>query len=112
VSGPDPTQRGPETVPGVQSAPVEVLDLTRRSGLYIQGSGALPWGPDSLMMPWSILPLRSRGGLGAAHVVVSGVVYHATKDSRVGTATLYCSKGYPCFREPTHVSHKHVKLKA
>jgi hypothetical protein len=26
--------------------------------------------------------------------------YHATKDSRVGTAYLYSSKGYPCFRVP------------
>jgi hypothetical protein len=24
--------------------PVEVLDLTRRSGLYVQGSGTSPWG--------------------------------------------------------------------
>jgi hypothetical protein len=34
-------------------------------------------------------------------VVGSGVVYHATRDSRVGTASSYCSKGYPCFRVPT-----------
>jgi hypothetical protein len=26
------------------------------------------------------------------------LLYHATKDSRVGTASSYCSKGYPCFR--------------
>jgi hypothetical protein len=39
VSCPDPTQRGPGPVPGVRFAPVEVLDLTRGSGLYIQGSG-------------------------------------------------------------------------
>jgi hypothetical protein len=44
VSGLDPTQRGPEPIPGVRFAPVEVLGLTRRSGLYIQGSGTLPWG--------------------------------------------------------------------
>jgi hypothetical protein len=44
VSGPDPTQRGPEPIPGVRSAPVEVLDLTWGSGLYIQGSGTFPWG--------------------------------------------------------------------
>jgi hypothetical protein len=44
VSGPDPTQRGPEPIPGVRLAPVEVLDLTWRSSLYIQGSGAFPWG--------------------------------------------------------------------
>jgi hypothetical protein len=40
VSGPNPTQRGPGPVLGVRFAPVEVLDLTRRSGPYIQGSGA------------------------------------------------------------------------
>jgi hypothetical protein len=44
VSGPDPTQRGPEPILGVRFAPVEVLELTRRSGLYIQGSDTFPWG--------------------------------------------------------------------
>jgi hypothetical protein len=54
VSGPDPTQRGPGPVPGVRVAPVEVLDLTLGSGLYTQGFDTLPWGPDSLLIPWSI----------------------------------------------------------
>jgi hypothetical protein len=54
VSGPDPTQRGPGPVPGVRFAPVEVLDLARRSGLYIQGSDTFPRGPDPLLIPWSI----------------------------------------------------------
>jgi hypothetical protein len=44
VSGSDPTQRGPQTILGVRFAPVEVLDLTRKPGLYIQGSGTFPWG--------------------------------------------------------------------
>jgi hypothetical protein len=44
VSGPDPTRRGSGPIPGVRFVPVEVLDLTRRSGLYIQGSGTFPWG--------------------------------------------------------------------
>jgi hypothetical protein len=44
VSGPDPTQRGPEPIPGVRFVPMEVLDLTRRPGLYIQGSITFPWG--------------------------------------------------------------------
>jgi hypothetical protein len=44
VSGPNPTQRGPGPVPGVQFAPVEVLDLTQRSDPYIQGSSTFPWG--------------------------------------------------------------------
>jgi hypothetical protein len=34
-------------------------------------------------------------------VVGSGAVYHATRDSRVGIAFSYYSKGYPCFRVPT-----------
>jgi hypothetical protein len=44
MSVPDPTQRGPGPVLGVRFAPVEVLDLTRRSGLYMQGSDTFPWG--------------------------------------------------------------------
>jgi hypothetical protein len=44
VSGPDPTQRGPGPVPGVRFVPVEVLDLARRSGPYMQGSDTFPWG--------------------------------------------------------------------
>jgi hypothetical protein len=35
VSDPNPTQRGPGPVPGVRLTPVEVLDLTRRSGPYV-----------------------------------------------------------------------------
>jgi hypothetical protein len=31
-------------------------------------------------------------------VVRSGAAHYATRDSRVGTASSYCSKGYPCFR--------------
>jgi hypothetical protein len=37
VSGPDPAQRGPDPILGARFALVEVLDLTRRPGLYIQG---------------------------------------------------------------------------
>jgi hypothetical protein len=56
VSGPDPTQRGPEPILGVRFAPVEVLD----------------GGPDPLLIPWSISSSlatwqprsRPRGGVG------------------------------------------------
>jgi hypothetical protein len=72
VSGPDPTQRGPEPILGVRFTPMDVLDLTQRPGLYIQGSNTFPWGLDSLLTPWSIsssLPTwrsrsRPRGGVG------------------------------------------------
>jgi hypothetical protein len=72
VSVPDPTQRGPEPILGVRFAPMEVVDLTLRSGLYTQGSDTFPWGPDPLLIPWSILSSRAtwrprsrpRGGVG------------------------------------------------
>ena len=97
VSGPDPTQRGPEPILGVRFAPVEVLDLTWRSGPYIQGSGTFPWGSELTVDTLEYI-LWPRGGPGAVHVVGSNVVHHATRDRRVGTATSYCSKGYPCSR--------------
>jgi hypothetical protein len=34
-------------------------------------------------------------------VVGSDAVYHATRDSRVGTVPSHCSKEYPYFRVPT-----------
>jgi hypothetical protein len=34
----------PDPIPGVRFAHVEVLEQPWRSGLYIQGSSALPWG--------------------------------------------------------------------
>jgi hypothetical protein len=54
VSGPDPTYRGLDPILGVRFALAEVLALIRRPGLYIQGSDTFPWGPDSLLIPWSI----------------------------------------------------------
>jgi hypothetical protein len=45
--------------------------------------------------------LWPRGDPGAVPVVGLGVVYHATRDSRMGTVPSHCSKGYPCFRVPT-----------
>jgi hypothetical protein len=44
VSGPDPAQGGSGTCPRGPGTPVEVLDLTRRSGPYVQGTGTFPWG--------------------------------------------------------------------
>jgi hypothetical protein len=35
--------------------------------------------------------------------VRSGAAHYATRDSRVGTVSSYCSKGYPYFRVPTDI---------
>jgi hypothetical protein len=93
-----------------------------RYGSHQTRSDTSHGGPDSLLMPWIYHFLWTRGGPGAAHVVGSGVVagqssrprlgrvmawshiqllYHATKDSHVGTASSHSSKGYPSFRVPT-----------
>jgi hypothetical protein len=42
-------------------------------------------------------------------VVGSGAAHHATRDSHVGIASSYCSKGYPCFRVPA-VANKFDKF--
>jgi hypothetical protein len=95
VSGPDPTQRGPEPILGVRFAPVEVPDLSRRSGLHIQGSGLTIDTLEYIIFSSHVVAPELSTWWG------SGVVYHATRDSRAGTASSYCSKGYPCFRVPT-----------
>jgi hypothetical protein len=73
---------------------VEVLDLTRRSGLYIQGSDTFPWGSgptvdtlEDIVFPGHVAALEPSMWRG------SGAVYHATRDSRAGTMSSYCSKG-------------------
>jgi hypothetical protein len=40
----DPAVSGPGPVPGVRFESVEVLDVARRSGPYMQGSDTFPWG--------------------------------------------------------------------
>jgi hypothetical protein len=75
VSGPDPTQRGPGPILGVRFVAVEVLDLTRRPGLFIQGSSTFPWGVQTHCSYLEVYHLLwPRGGPGAIHVVGSGAV--------------------------------------
>jgi hypothetical protein len=117
MSGPDPTQRGPDLARGVRFAHVEVLDHTRRPGLYMQGSGTLPWRSgltdDALeyisfsgyvVAPepstwWGrelLLVQSSHPKLGRVTAWPNAqLLYHAAKDSRVGTASSYNSKGVP-----------------
>jgi hypothetical protein len=104
---------------------MEALDQTWRPGPYIQGSDTFPWGsgltgdsleyvtfsrhvaaPDPPMWWGQVLLLaqssRPRQGrvMALSHIQL---LYHATKNSHVGTAFLYSSKGYPSFRVPTNL---------
>jgi hypothetical protein len=123
VGSPDPIQGSPDPIPGVQFAHVEVLDQTWRPGPYIQGSGTFPWGsgltgdaseyvtfsrhvaaPDPPMWWGQVLLLAQSSCPRLGRVMAWSHIqlfYHATKNSRVGTAFLYSSKGYPSFRVPT-----------
>jgi hypothetical protein len=71
VSGLDLTQRGPDPILGVRFALVEVLDLTQRPGLYIQGSGTSARGFGTAGDPPECVALWTRGGIGPAQVVRS-----------------------------------------
>jgi hypothetical protein len=93
-----------------------------------RGSALSHRGPDLLLMPWSISPsldtwrLRTRlcGGVGRScgpRVVARdsgeswpGPTYSTfttqLRDSRVGTMSLYSSKGYPSFRVPTLINNR------
>jgi hypothetical protein len=103
--------QNPETLPWVARTPHRgVRDP-------YQGSGSCPWRswtlPRGLTLPMGVRTycwylggyrlLWPRGGPGAVHVVGSGAVHHASRDSRVGTASSCCSKGYPCFRVLTDI---------
>jgi hypothetical protein len=75
---------------------VEVLNFSRRSGLCIQGSGTFPWGSGPTVATLEYIVSSGHvGGPGAVHVEGSGVVHRATRDSRVGTVSSYCNRGYP-----------------
>jgi hypothetical protein len=80
--GPGHARGGSEPCPevrsiriGVRHFPMGVRTLCRYAGIYRL--------------------IRPRGGPGSVHVVGSSVVHHATRDSRAGTVSSYCSKGYP-----------------
>jgi hypothetical protein len=98
----DPTQRGSGPVPEVRVALAGVLDLAPEVRSTCTGVRHFPmgarthcWHPGVYRLLWP------HGDPGAIHVVESGVVHHMTRDSRVGTASSCCRKGYPCFRVPT-----------
>jgi hypothetical protein len=55
------------------------------------------WWGQALLLAQSSRPRLGRV-MAWSHIQL---FYHATKDSRVGTASLYSSKGYPSFTVPT-----------
>jgi hypothetical protein len=55
------------------------------------------WWGQALLLDQSSRPRLGRV-MAWSHIQL---FYHATKDSHVGTASLYSSKGYPSFRVPT-----------
>jgi hypothetical protein len=99
--GPHTGGGGPDPILGVRLTHVEVLDQLWRSGLYIQGSDALPWGSglivdalgyitfsghgtaSDLPMWWSRAPLWTQSSrLGLGQVMVwshTQQFHHATK---------------------------------
>jgi hypothetical protein len=115
-----PHTGGLDPILGVRSVHVWVLDQLGGPDYISRGPALSHGGPDSLLMPWSVsLSLATwrpqshpRGGGQALLLAQSSrprlgrvmvwshvqLLYHATKDSHVGTASSYSSKGYPSFR--------------
>jgi hypothetical protein len=127
VLGPHCGRSGPHTRgPGSHSrGPVRTCGgpgPTWRSRPYIRGSSTLPWGsgltvdaleyitflghvaaPEPPTWWGRMLLLAQSSHLRLGRVTAwphAQLLYHATKDSRVDTASSYCSKGYPSFRVP------------
>jgi hypothetical protein len=100
----DPTQRGPGPDPEVRVALAGVLDLAPEVRSTCTGVRHFPMGFQTHCWHLGVYRfLWPHGDPGAIHVVESGVVHHVTRDSRVGTASSCCSKGYPYFRVPTMI---------
>jgi hypothetical protein len=120
---PEPHTGGPAPIPGVRLAHVEVWTNLEGPDYISRGPAFSHGGLSLLLMPWGISPsldawrLRTHPCGGVRHccgprVVArgwgkswSGPTYSSSttrlRDSRVGTASLYSSRGYPSFRVPT-----------
>jgi hypothetical protein len=96
VGGLDLNQRGPGLIQGVRLAHLGVPGHTRRSGLCVQGSSALSRrsGPTDGIQEYITSSVHI-ASFGTTHVLGSGAVHRTARDSRMGTVSSYCSKGYP-----------------
>jgi hypothetical protein len=115
--GPVCARGGPGPYPEARSVYTGVRHFPMGSGLtvdtleYIIFSGhvAAPepstWWGRALLLAQSSRPRLGRAMVWS-HV---RLLYHATTDSRVGIASSYGSKGYPCFRVLTAVKLKCFK---
>jgi hypothetical protein len=90
--------------PGVRYFPMVVqthcctLEYITFSGHVAAPEPPMWWGQALLLAQSS--RLRLGRVMVWSHVQL---LYHATKDSRVGTGSSYSSKGYPSFRVPTYI---------
>ena len=75
---------------------VDALEYITFSG-HVAAPDPPTWWGQVLLLAQSSRPRLGRV-MAWSHIQL---FYHATKDSRVGTASLYSSKGYPSFRVPT-----------
>jgi hypothetical protein len=101
VSVPDPPQRGLGPVPGVRARPWRFWTLPGGPVRTYRGPALSHGGPDPLLISWSISSSLATWRPGSHPCGGSGAVYHATRDSRMGTVPSHYSKGYPCFKVPT-----------
>jgi hypothetical protein len=110
VGGLDLTQRGPDLIQGVRLAHLGVLDRTRRSWLCVQGSGAFlrRSGPTDGILEYTT-SCAHMASFGTAHVLGSGVVHHAARDSRTGTVSSYCSKEVPLIQGTDSGPRAHLR---
>jgi hypothetical protein len=88
-------QHGSDTLPWGSGLTIDALEYITFSGHVAAPDSPMWWG-QALLLAQSSRPRLGRV-MALSH---TQLFYHATKDSRVGTMSLYSSKGYPSFRVP------------
>jgi hypothetical protein len=96
LGGPDCICRGSDTFPWGFGLTIDALEYITFSG-HVAAPEPPTWWGQVLLLAQSSRPRLGRV-MAWSHVQL---LYHATKDSRVGTASSYSSKGYPSFWVPT-----------
>jgi hypothetical protein len=88
-------QHGSDTLPWGSGLTIDALEYITVSGHVAAPDSPMWWG-QALLLAQSSRPRLGRV-MALSH---TQLFYHATKYSRVGTMSLYSSKGYPSFRVP------------